>query len=143
MKPLIEYIRAHSLRSACSCGRCLTENSGTPPIPSSHTANLVFFKVALSQDSPPSAEALRKYITDHYQGVELPLDPLDGRRHNYQQLGAWIGDQGLAMQLMGMGALLDLWTLITPYTEFPELSTDTQRATTMAANGLLFIQSRP
>ena len=35
---------------------------------------------------------------------------------SYIELGAWIGDQGLALALMGLGSALGIWGIITPQT---------------------------
>lgn len=44
------------------------------------------------------------------QGLNL----LDGKEHSFIEIGGHIGDQGLALRLMGLGACLGLWTLLTP-----------------------------
>jgi hypothetical protein len=136
MEHLIDYIMKHSISGPCRCSDCngpiATEPSLLP-----HSANLVFFDVALNRDDPPNAEVLRKLIQDNYYGINCDLDPLDGAFHDYFRVGAWIGDQGLALRLMGMGALLNLWTLMTPYTECEGIDDDAARI--LARNGLIVI----
>lgn len=144
MQTLVEFIRAHSIRGACVCGECCDSQTNTPkPIPSAeHTADLVFFPVTLNQDTPPSPEAFIKLIQANRHGINLDLDLFDGRLHDYFSVGAWRGDQALALRLMGMGALLNIWSLITPLTEFAELAHNKEAAINLASNGFLFIQTR-
>jgi len=86
MASLVDYVLRHTERGECNCGRCL--DRGDKPDPDGHTVDLGFFKVA--------------------------ANPLDGGEHNYMQLGGWIGDQGLAMQYMGLGVLLGVFKLLSP-----------------------------
>lgn len=144
MDRLVEFIRAHSIRGACTCGECCDSqtNAPTPIFAAGHTADLVFFPVTLNQDTPPSREAFVKLIRANQNGISLALDLFDGRLHDYFSVGAWLGDQALGLRLMGMGALLNIWTLITPLTEFAELANNKEAAINLASNGFLFIQIR-
>jgi len=97
---------------------------------------MVFFEVAKVGD--PSAEHLVEMIKAH-RGYFNACDPLDGKEHSYIELGGWIGDQGLAFQLMGLGALLGLWKLLTPYTLLGD-NADPNHVQAMAGAGFIVIQ---
>jgi hypothetical protein len=114
MIDLIEYIQTHSTRGACQCGRCYDamENPKSHQ-PTGHTADVVFFKVALSRDVDSHAKDLQELLDKNKNSY---CNPLDGNEHSYIELGGWIGDQGLALQLIGLGHLLGLWVLMTPET---------------------------
>lgn len=110
MNDLVAYVRSHVERGDCQCGKCfdLPEN---PQQPTWHTADVAFFKVKIVGE--PKAEELKSLIAAH-SGVFANVDLLDGKEHNYQEIGGWIGDQGLALMLMGLGELVGLWKLLTP-----------------------------
>ena len=119
MKDLIDYIQEHAVRGACRCGRCIDavehpENQQ----PTGHTANLVFFEVVAKPGADP--EKLKALIGHHVQGAFCAMNPLDGKPHTYMEVGGWLGSQDLALQLMGLGAVLGLWNLATPRTVFGE-----------------------
>jgi len=97
---------------------------------------MVFFEVAKVGD--PSAEHLIELVEAHH-GEFNACAPLDGKDHSYIELGGWIGDQGLALQLMGLGVLLGLWNLLSPYTMLGECVTQ-DLAEKMAGSGFLSIQ---
>lgn len=99
-----------------------------------HTVDLVFFKVANDPNNPADAETLRTLIKEH-RGEFNDVDLFDGNKHNYMEVGGWIGDQGLALQLMGLGAILGLWKLITPMS----LGITGDNAMQMAGMGMLSI----
>lgn len=132
---LVEYVKKHSERGSCRCGLCVD----APPEsvqPVGHTANLVFFEVAKVGD--PSVETLTGLICSH-PGAFAKCDPMDGKEHSYIELGAWVGDQGLALQLMGLGAILELWNLLTPYTVFGKLLSP-DLVMNMAGQGFVAVQ---
>lgn len=104
---LVDYVIKHTERGACTCGKCIDAPSNPEALqPQGHTAELVFFKVAM-RDNPARVEFERMVR------AEFPLW-LDGAEHSYLETGADIGDQGLAMQAMGLGAMLGVWNLYTP-----------------------------
>jgi hypothetical protein len=110
---LIEYVEGHTERGACTCGRCFDAPADPQSHqPVGHTADLMFFQVKALNE--PKADELKALIQAH-QPAFVEIDLFDGQEHNYMQVGAWIGDQGYALQLMGLGSLLGLWNLITPY----------------------------
>ena len=131
---LAEYVMTHTERGACCCGRCVdAPDDPTAHQPDGHTADMHFFKVSLRDG--PDADTLRELIASH-QGE---CDPLDGKEHSYMELGGWLGDQGLALQFMGMGSLLGLWNLLTPATIMPGLPAEL--AGQMAGAGMVSIQA--
>lgn len=112
MTALTDYVRAFSIRGACTCGKCC--DSGPEPEkhqPNNHTADVYFFQVAAEPEA--DAETLRRLIGDH-KGEFGKCNPLDRCEHSYIELGGWIGDQGLALMLMGLRTILGLWRMLTP-----------------------------
>ena len=103
---LIKYIHAHS--------------RVTPP-GEPCDSDVVFFGVSKGPEA--TAEGLREAIRAHGEvGDFVTVNPLDGGEHNYLELGGWIGDQGLALTMIGLGAALGLWSLMTPKTMLGEAS---------------------
>lgn len=89
---------------------------------------------------PATAEEFVAWVKVH-QGVFLTSRELpwtDGP--SYIHLGAWIGDQGVALRFMGLGAALGLWSIILPL-DFLGISRDEAKeedlklADIMAGNG--------
>ena len=89
----------------------VAEKATLIPQPCEGAADVIFFSVKLKDQ--PSAGALRELIAAH-RGEFTDIDLFDGREHNFLSIGAWAGDQRLALTLMGMGELLGLWKLLTP-----------------------------
>ena len=112
IEALVEYVIAHSERGDCACGKCF-DAPANPKQPIGHTANVHFFRVA--KKGEPTAEQLRELIVASRHGEFADVDPLDGQEHSYIELGGWIGDQGLALSLMGLGQLVGLWKIRTPW----------------------------
>ena len=132
---LIGYVKKYSVRGACTCGKCFD----APPNPeqhqpNGHTADVHFFEVALQND--PDVEELKRLIKVHV-GDFAQVDLFDGKEHNYMEIGAWIGDQGMALMLMGMGKLLDIWELMTPETMMPGM---TDMHDMLAGSGMITIK---
>lgn len=135
---LIEYIQAFAVRGACTCGRCC--DSGPAPKddqPNGHTVNMYFFEVAAKHGA--DANALRTLIAEH-TGIHRECNPLDGSEHSYIDIGGWIGDQGLALTMMGLGAVLGLWKILTPKM-LPGL--DDNLMAMMAGQGMVSIIPNP
>ena len=108
MQELIDYIATYAERGACQCGKCI-DAPANPELhqPVGHTADVGFFKVKARDGA--SAEELKRLIQANKQGEFGDADPLDGAPHSFIELGGWLGDQGLALMLMGLGAVLGLW----------------------------------
>lgn len=139
MKNLIEYINKHCVRGACTCGRCIDSSPNPKELqPTGHTADVHFFKVALKDE--PDVEMLRKLIQEQ-KGEFNEVNLFDGQEHNYMEIGGWIGDQGLALMLMGMGKLLNLWDLLTPTSMLGESIPDELKAQ-MAGMGMVSIKAK-
>jgi hypothetical protein len=136
---LIEYIRDYAERGPCTCGRCIdaVANPESKQPDGAHTVDVVFFKIS----ARPGADAteLRNAIAAH-RGEYGECNPLDGKEHGFLELGGYVGDQGLALMLMGLGAALGLWKLITPYTVLGK-GVPPDLAKTMAGSGLITIQA--
>lgn len=109
---LTDYVQAFAIRGACTCGRCSDSARGPEKHqPNGHTADVYFFQVAAA--SGADADTLRRLVDEH-KGESCECNPLDRCEHSYIELGGWIGDQGLALMLMGLGAVLGLWRMLTP-----------------------------
>lgn len=140
MTNFIEYVHAFAERGACRCGKCFDAPANpNAEQPSGHTANVEFFEVRAKEGA--DAEALRALIVENKSGAFLDVDLFDGKEHNYIELGGWIGDQGLALMLIGLGSLLGLWDLLTPSAIFKD-AIPKEAAMRMAGMGMVAIQSR-
>jgi len=106
MSALVDYVLAHTTRCACSSLVCEHRVDESPS-----TTDMFFFDVAAKDN--PDADEFKKLIQEH-QGEFNDVNPFDGAEHNYIELGGWIGDQGIAMQFMGLGVLLNLWKVMHP-----------------------------
>jgi hypothetical protein len=102
-----------------------------------HTVNLTFFKVAGKES--PDAEELRELIKDHKPVFGDDIDLFDGNEHSYLEIGGWIGDQGVAIMLIGLGRIVGLWSALTPDTLMPDLSEALKMK--MAQSGLVSLKS--
>ncbi len=131
IQELIDYVQSHSVRGTCRCGQCV-DHSGVDIQPNGHTADLVFFQVASNGGDPEKLKALVNAVED----ATFPVNLFDGQEHGYIEIGGWIGDQGLAMMLMGLGSVLGLWRLITP----KMLGLPDAMAMQMAGMGMVVIQ---
>ena len=137
MEKLHEFIAKHSVRGTCTCGSCSdAPDNPEEHQPTGHTADVEFFKISLKDK--PDPEVLRTLIQENFKGEFSDLDLFDGKEHNFIEIGAWIGDQGAALILMGMGKLLDLWELFTP----TSMGAPPDMAKMMAQEGLVSIKVR-
>jgi hypothetical protein len=75
--------------------------------------DVVFFRVACSSEADAASFQL---AVDSYRGTfgNPELRPLNGMVYNFIELGAWMGDQELALRMMALGTYLEVWRLITP-----------------------------
>lgn len=128
------YVANHTDRGECKCGKCF--DTGSKPDPQGHTVDMVFFLV--SKLGAPTLEEFKKQ-TSAWKGVYVDYDPFDGQEHNYIDLGAWIGDQALALQYMALGTLLGGFELLTPKTV---LGLEGRPAMQMAMMGMVSIQAK-
>jgi len=138
MTDLIKYIRKHTIRGACTCGKCIdAPNNPKEHQPDGHTADVQFFKVALKNN--PDKDVLLKLIKNHH-GEFNDINIFDGNEHNYIEIGGWIGDQGTALLLMGLGKLLGIWELLTPSSMLGDLIPDDLKMQ-MAGSGMVSIKA--
>ena len=105
MEDLINYIVDHTSRGECQCGVCI--DKGPDREAPSHSVDLHFFWVSAREE--PSASELRELLRINYPD----LDRLQGGS-SYIELGGILGDQGIALRLIGLGHLLGLWQALTP-----------------------------
>lgn len=145
MSALADFVLAHTIRGDCMCGRCIDGGTEQPEAP--HTVDMVFFKVAIVHgegESYPIREDFDRLTREH-QSEYAPggFNPLDGREYNYVALGAWIGDQGLAMQYMALGVFVGAFHLLSPDTVMPGVITDEAERQSLAAAGFLAVTTKP
>lgn len=136
MNRLAKFISEHTTRGECQCGKCF--DRGNNPDPSGHTADLVFFKVAL-QGSPSPEEFV--LLSDSHAGEFRECQPLDGQEHSYLELGGWLGDQGIALQYMALGHLLGVFYLLTPKSILGDLI-DPDTTMQLAESGMVTIKAK-
>lgn len=136
MSSLVDYTLSHTVRGECNCGKCI--DRGDKSDPDGHTVDIGFFKVA-AKDNPDKETFLR--LTKEHHGEFGECDPMDGGEHNYMELGGWIGDQGIAMQYMGLGVLLGTFKLLSP--AMLGLTSDDPMFKQMLGMGMLSIQAEP
>lgn len=128
---LVDYVLKYAVRGACTCGRCFdAPDDPTTKQPAGHTVNLTFFKVAKrGGDKEEFLDLVRK---------EHP-DWLDGKEHSYIQVGAEIGDQGIALMTIGFGHLLGAWKALSPDTIMPFEEDDLKQR--MAGMGMVSLRA--
>lgn len=135
-----EYVMEHTERGECKCGRCI--DVGNKADPNGHTADMIFFKVALRPDKDghdANAEEFMRLAKAHV-GDFCAVNLEDEHEHSYLELGGWIGDQGIALQFMALGSLLGVFDLLTPRTMLPGI--DLQVVMTIAGAGLVTIKRK-
>jgi len=127
---LAKYVVKHCIRGGCIYGEC-TDIRAKKFQPDGHAVDVQFFKVALrsSNLTGTDKEIIKndfiRLIKGH-KGIYRDIDILDGEEHDFIDIGAWIGDQGIALTLMGMGELLGIWDVITPNRLVPDYSEETR-----------------
>lgn len=139
METVNEYVLKHCERGECTCGRCSDVNPNAPDFKvDAHTADLIFFNVRAKDDA--QAGNLRAVIEAHV-GAFCELNPFDGKEHNYIEIGGWIGDQGQALMLMGLGHIIGLWQLLTPRSVLGKMATE-EMVQNLAGVGIVSIVAR-
>lgn len=75
-----------------------------------------FFGILRHPDSDLTALRLKNAIVRAEKGMhqDMPLSDMLEQEVSYPALGAWLGDQGLALALIGLGADLGLWDILLP-----------------------------
>ncbi|MEO8299948.1 MAG: hypothetical protein ABI574_19320 [Burkholderiales bacterium] len=118
---LIDYLRSNAIRCAAADA----------------DADVIFFGVRKGPEA--NADALKAAMKGH-KGEFCDVDPLDGREHSYLELGGWVGDQGAALELIGLGAALGAWKLRTPKTMLGDLCPP-EMVQQMAGMGMVSMQA--
>lgn len=103
--------------------------------------DLGFFQVSIEDAEGKPTVAADEFLTalraafEQRTGEFADMD-LEGFRQgpSYIALGAWLGDQGVAIALIGVGALLGLWDVASPET----LGITGAEANQMRGMGFLF-----
>lgn len=108
-------------------------------MPVDGAVNMVFFQVECV--GKPQAEQLLALVRAH-RGEFATLDVLDGIEHSYIDLGAWIGDQGVALRFMALGTALGVFELFTPKAILGQACDDETEAR-MAGMGYITVRRRP
>lgn len=129
---LAEYVMENAVRGDCRCGQCV---DGPPPgmgqQPTGHTADVVFFRVAAKPGA--SAETLKALVKVEQPGY------LDGVEHSYIQVGADLGNQGVGLMLIGLGAVLGVWSILSVDSIMPGAPDELRMA--LAGRGLVCLMS--
>ncbi len=76
-----------------------------------------FFGIILKPNSDLTARKLKNALERAEQGKHINLgldDFLQDQGQTYSTLGVWLGDQGLGLALIGLGAQLELWDVVLP-----------------------------
>lgn len=135
-KEIYSYVVNNAKRGTCTCGKCVDSvKNPEENQPTGHTADMIFFKVTKKESV--TKEALENIIKDGFPHW------LDGKEHNYLEIGANIGDQGVGLMIMGLGKVLGLWNLLTPKTVLPKAlwENDDDLVRQMAGMGMVTIQA--
>jgi hypothetical protein len=123
---LSEYVSKHAVRGACTCGKCIdAPDNPQQKQPEGHTVDMAFFKV--SKRDTADAKTFRSLVENEYPHW------LEGGERSFIQMGAEMGDQGIAIMTIALGDLLDVWQALTP----AKLSVPHEAAIRMAGMGLL------
>ena len=129
---LVKYVQEHAVRGECTCGRCIDAPKNPEQLqPIGHTVDLTFFEVAAKDADKDTFLNLVKEEFPHY---------LDGKEHNYLEVGADLGDQGIALMAIGLGHLLGVWDALCPNTIMPFLSKELKME--MAGMGLVALRAK-
>lgn len=131
---LYDYVKTYAERGVCTCGKCYDgpENPEEEQ-PGGHSINLTFFKVAKKGGDKEEFLSLVNVEYSHW---------LDGKEHNYLEVGVDMGSQEIALMTIGLGHLLGVWEASSPDTIVPSLDNETKMK--MAEIGLvtLWVQEK-
>lgn len=145
MNKLVNFIKENAVRGGCMCDQCrhTPENPEKHQSVSEHIADVVFFNVGLRNISVNKEELKERlmYILYKHEGEFNKVNVFDGKEHNFMELGGWVGDQGLALTLMGLGKLLGVWELLTPDNLMPFLDNEVRKK--MAGMGMVSVKCFP
>lgn len=83
-------------------------------------------------------DAFIRLTTEHQSDVLI--DPFENQMHDYITLGAWLGDQGIALRWMAMAKHFGLVDLYTPRTFMPSLTDEENKK--MCGKGLVIVKGK-
>lgn len=135
---LNQYVLDHTGRTACECGRCIV--SGGFATNGTKTVKLTFFDVfqRCADGKAADRDALASLIRA-YKGVFCDVNPLDGKEHNYMELGGWLGDQETALRFIGLCDLVGVGKCLSPDTIMPSMPDHLKKQ--MAGAGMVSMQA--
>lgn len=122
----------------------IVENAVQVDLPEPDSADLGAMHIILKPKSDLTALKLKNAIVRAEKGehqdlsVESLSDPESGV--SYTTLGVWLGDQGLALALMGLGKILELWDIVLPRDVG---ITDEARSRRMVGMGFVMLRVSP
>ncbi len=125
MNNLTDYIASHTERGECQCGLCIDKQPDRPA--PAHSVDTGFFWVSAKNN--PTAEELNALLLAEYPGTDRLKDG-----PSYIEIGGVLGDQGLAIRLIGLGVLVKIWTSISP----ASLGIEGEAARNLLGRGCLF-----
>lgn len=129
---LFQFTLDNAVRGACTCGQCLdAPNKPEEKQPGGHTVDLTFFKVAARD--PDLGPELKRLVE-----AEFPKY-LDGQEHNYIEVGGDVGDQGIALMLIGLGDVLGVWKALSPAILIPDMPPELQQQ--LAGSGMVALKA--
>jgi len=133
MKELIDYVLQHTIRGACTCGRCIDSvpNPEDHQPKERHMIDMTFFKVAKTDGA--NKEQFLALVEKHIPKV------MDGREYSYMELGPDLGNQEVAIRFIALGSLLDAWAALVPEEVLPFLEKELKLL--MAGQGMLALQA--
>lgn len=112
----------------------LTQNVIVQREPEDGYTDVAFMNVKAKPEA--NAEDLKQLLDDVLPSLGLNL--FDHNEHSYIEIGGVVGDQGLALRLMGLGAELKLWQLLTPKTML-QIDNNSEMGQKMAGMGMVTI----
>ena len=116
MQNLIQYIINHTDRGECQCGHCVDKLPDR--LAPHHSVDLGFFWVSARNN--PDPEVFRRLLLEEYPDFSSS-SPMAATlsEMSYISIGGVLGDQGLALMMIGLGEILGLWDVLTPQKVLP------------------------
>ena len=82
--------------------------------PGKNSVDMFFFHVKLPKEKTEEMINKFKELSTNWEGDFAEMDPFDGEEHSYIEVGAWIGDQHIALRYIALGELLGFWKVMQP-----------------------------
>jgi hypothetical protein len=121
----------------CTCEQCVKS-----PV-DLHNADVVFFKVSMSQIGIEKKLDEFLILSDEHVGDFAQPNVFDGLAHSYIELGGWLDSQELALRWMGLGQLLGVGKVYTVAHMFPQQTFSEERIKYLAQTGGLAFMVEP